>query len=88
MPKTTKKKGFEAQLVELEAIVRKLEDGSSPLEESLILFERGIKLSRELQCALQAASLKVTRLLEGDPAAEAPLDEDPGRSETPSGTAP
>jgi exodeoxyribonuclease VII small subunit len=88
MPKTAKKKGFEAQLLELEEIARKLESGSLPLEESLLLFERGIKLSRELQSALQAASLRVTKLLEGGPAAEAPLDMDAGESEPPDGTAP
>lgn len=77
MSKSAKKKGFETHLLELEEIVRKLEDGSLPLEESLLLFERGIKLSRELQGALQAASLRVTKLLEGEPAAEAPFDEEP-----------
>ena len=65
--------GFEAQLKALEEIVAKLEEGSLPLEESLDLFEKGIRLSRELQGALQSASLRVTRLLEGDPPAEVPL---------------
>ena len=86
MPKAARTKGFEAQLMELEGIVRKLEDGSSPLEESLLLFERGIKLSRELQRALQTASLKVTKLLEGEPTTEAPLDENKERCEPPGGT--
>lgn len=75
MSRTAKRAGFEAQLRSLEEIVAKLEDGSLPLEESLLLFERGILLSRELQASLQAASLKVTRLLEGEAIAEAPLDE-------------
>jgi len=88
MPKIRRKRGFEAQLVELEEIVRNLEDGSLPLEESLLLFERGIKLSRELQGALQAASLRVTKLLEGDTAAEAPLEEDGGDTDSPGETAP
>jgi len=88
MPKIRRKRGFEAQLVELEEIVRNLEDGSLPLEESLLLFERGIKLSRELQGALQAASLRVTKLLEGDTAAEAPLGEDGGDTDSPGETAP
>jgi exodeoxyribonuclease VII small subunit len=74
MKKAAKKKGFEAQLQELEEIVGKLEDGSLPLEESLLLFERGIKLSRELQTSLQAASLRVTRLLEGEGVQEASFE--------------
>ncbi|HEX3101224.1 MAG TPA: exodeoxyribonuclease VII small subunit, partial [Pyrinomonadaceae bacterium] len=40
-------KSFETSLAELEQIVTKLEDGDLPLEESLELFEKGIKLSRE-----------------------------------------
>jgi exodeoxyribonuclease VII small subunit len=83
MAKSAKKRGFEEQLQELEELVRKLEDGSLPLEESLLLFERGIKLSRELQGSLQAASLRVTKLLEGDPGAEVPFDEEAGDDEAP-----
>lgn len=75
MAKSQKKVNFEKQLSELEDIVARLEDGSLPLEESLQLFEKGIKLSRELQSALQAASMKVTYLLEGEEAEERPLRE-------------
>jgi exodeoxyribonuclease VII small subunit len=74
MRKPARKKGFEVQLQELEEIVRKLEGGSLPLEESLVLFERGISLSRELQASLQAASLRVTRLLEGEGTREVPFE--------------
>ena len=75
MPKSLKKVSLEKQLTELEDIVARLEDGSLPLEESLQLFEKGIKLSRELQAALQAASMKVTYLLEGERIEEQPLPE-------------
>ncbi len=79
MPKTPKAVGFEKQLKELEDIVAKLEDGSRPLEESLQLFETGIKLSRELQAALQKASMKVSTLLEGEGVEEKPFrDEQAG----------
>jgi exodeoxyribonuclease VII small subunit len=88
MAKSAKRKGFEEQLQELEDIVRQLEDGSLPLEESLLLFERGIKLSRDLQGALQGASLRVTKLLEGNPAAEVPFDDEPGDAEAPGERAP
>jgi len=73
MARASRKSGIEAQLKSLEDIVRRLEDGALPLEESLVLFEEGIRLSRELQSALQAASMKVTQLLDGEPLKEAPL---------------
>ncbi len=81
MPKTPKAISFEKQLKELEDIVAKLEDGSRPLEESLQLFESGIKLSRELQGALQKASMKVSTLIEGEGINEKPFTDeetDPG----------
>ena len=56
---------FEAALAELEALVRKMEDGSLTLEESLKAFERGVKLTRICQAALQAAELRV-KALTGD----------------------
>jgi len=86
MTRASKKTGIEAQLRALEDIVKKLEDGSLPLEESLVLFERGISLSRDLQSSLQAASMKVTRLLEGEPLREEPLEVAPpgGRGGEPS----
>ena len=34
-------KDFEAAIAELEAVVKKLEEGDLPLEESLRLYERG-----------------------------------------------
>lgn len=74
MAKKTAPKDFESRLSELEGLVRRLEDGSLPLEESLALFERGLALARELQKSLSEASLRVTRLLEGEPPMEAPLE--------------
>lgn len=38
---------FEESLARLEEIVEQLEDGKLPLNESLVLYEEGIKLSRE-----------------------------------------
>ncbi len=83
MAKAPKRLGFENRLKELEDLVSRLEDGSLPLEESLALFERGIRLSRELEAELQSASLRVTRLLEGDLPKESPLDADAVCAETP-----
>lgn len=78
MARAPKKVGIETQLKSLEDIVKRLEDGTLPLEESLVLFEQGIRLSRELQTALQTASMKVTQLLDGEHLREAPFKpEDP-----------
>jgi exodeoxyribonuclease VII small subunit len=86
MTKPGKRAGFESQLKALEEIVSKLEDGSITLEDSLTLFEKGVRLSRELQSSLQEASLRVTRLLETEPPRETPLEEGEEDSEPPSGT--
>ncbi|MEO6590577.1 MAG: exodeoxyribonuclease VII small subunit [Pyrinomonadaceae bacterium] len=58
-----KKKNFETSLGELEKIVRKLEDGDLSLEESLKLFEDGVKLSRECQERLTNAERRIEVLL-------------------------
>lgn len=56
-------KSFEASLGELEAIVKQLEDGDLPLEESLKLFETGVKLSRECRERLTNAERRIEMLL-------------------------
>lgn len=56
-------KTFEESLDQLEAIVRKLEDGDLPLEESLELFEKGVKLSRECKERLVRAERRIEVLM-------------------------
>lgn len=56
-------KTFEAALGELESIVRKLEDGDLDLEESLKLFEKGVKLSRECRERLARAERRIEVLM-------------------------
>jgi exodeoxyribonuclease VII small subunit len=58
-----KAKTFESSLGDLEKIVRKLEDGEMSLEESLKLFEDGVKLSRECQERLNQAERRIEVLL-------------------------
>jgi exodeoxyribonuclease VII small subunit len=58
-----KKQTFETSLKELERIVRRLEEGDLPLEESLKLFETGVKLSRECQERLNQAERRIEILL-------------------------
>ena len=56
-------KKFEAALARLEDIVRELERGDLPLEQSLKLFEEGIKLSRICHKRLDEAERRVEILL-------------------------
>lgn len=56
-------KSFEASLEALEKIVRELERGDLPLEESLRLFENGVKLSRECQERLNQAERRIEVLM-------------------------
>ena len=55
---------FEEAMEELEKLVEQMERGDISLEESLKSFERGIKLTRTCQQALQEAEQKVQILLE------------------------
>lgn len=54
---------FEESLTELEGIVDKLEKGQLSLDESLMLFEKGIKLVRECNTKLKSAQQKVEKLI-------------------------
>lgn len=69
MPKREETKGaaeaqnFETQLASLERIVRELERGDLPLEQSLELFEQGVRLSRECQERLNEAERRIEVLL-------------------------
>jgi exodeoxyribonuclease VII small subunit len=63
MKKTEKTNTFEASLTALEQVVRELERGDVPLEESLRLFEQGVKLSRECQERLGQAERRIEILL-------------------------
>ena len=55
---------FEEALEELERLVSSMEDGELSLEDSMKAFEKGIKLTRECQTALQKAEQKVQILLD------------------------
>jgi len=54
---------FEEALQELERLVSSMEEGELSLEDSMKAFEKGIKLTRECQTALQKAEQKVQILL-------------------------
>ena len=57
-------KDFEAAIAELESIVKKLEDGELPLEQSLALYERGVQLSRFCHARLEEAERRIDVLTE------------------------
>jgi len=56
-------KKFEAALSRLEEIVSELESGELGLEQSLKLFEEGVKLARVCNARLEEAERKVDVLL-------------------------
>jgi exodeoxyribonuclease VII small subunit len=62
---------FEAQLRRPGEVVEQLEDGELGLEQSLALFEEGVRLSRGAQQRLDAAEKRVEELLRVDETGEA-----------------
>lgn len=60
-----KSKTFEADMTRLEEIVRRLEDGSVPLEESMKLFQEGTALAASCNALLDKAELEIVKLTKG-----------------------
>jgi exodeoxyribonuclease VII small subunit len=58
-------KTFEEQIARLDSIVKQLEKGDAPLDESLALFEEGTALIRACGTMLEDAEQKVLRLKKG-----------------------
>ena len=68
---------FETSLDELEHIVKKLEAGDLPLEESLRLFETGMRLSAECKKQLEEAETRIEILMKkGSETVAVPFDPD------------
>ncbi len=57
---------FEKAIMDLEKIVEKLEKGDLSLNESLALFEKGVKLARFLREDLDKAEKKIEILLKDE----------------------
>lgn len=53
---------FERAIEELESIVKRLEDGKVPLEESVIIYERGEALKRRCEELLRQAEARVEKI--------------------------
>jgi exodeoxyribonuclease VII small subunit len=56
---------FEQALAELEQIVARLESGQAPLEDSIRLYERGAALKAHCETRLEAARLRVEKIVMG-----------------------
>jgi exodeoxyribonuclease VII small subunit len=70
---------FEAALKRLEEIVRRLESGEAPLDESIELYGEGDKLRQQCEARLQAAQAKIEKIQlgrDGQPAGTTPFDAD------------
>lgn len=62
----SKEKKFEENLADLEAIVQKLESGQVPLEEAISEFQKGMKLSKDLQETLGQAEKTLVKVMQAD----------------------
>ncbi|UGV25592.1 exodeoxyribonuclease VII small subunit [Rhodopseudomonas boonkerdii] len=72
-----KKLTFETAIEELESIVRRLEEGKVPLEESVAIYERGEALKRRCDELLRQAEARVDKITtnaNGQPVGMEPLD--------------
>jgi len=68
---------FEQALRELESVVRRLESGDVPLDESIDLYERGEQLRKACQSRLDAAQARIEKIVagsDGKPAGNEPFD--------------
>lgn len=68
---------FEQALRELEGVVRRLESGDVPLDESIDLYERGEKLRNACQARLDAAQARIEKIVagvDGKPMGTEPFD--------------
>lgn len=54
---------FECAYTELENVVSRLQDGGLSLEESMALFEQGMRLAKQCSDQLEQAELRIRQLL-------------------------
>ena len=70
---------FEEALRALEDVVRKLESGDVPLDDSITLYERGEELRLHCQARLDAAQARIEKIVagpDGRASATVPFDPD------------
>ena len=56
---------FEEALAELEAIVRRLEEGSGKLDDAIAAYERGAMLKRHCESKLQEVQMRIEKIVLG-----------------------
>ena len=69
----SKEMKFETALGKLEEIVKKLEGGDLPLDDSLKMFEEGVKLSRICSGKLDVAERRIEILMKNNEGKLEPL---------------
>ncbi|MBF0777209.1 exodeoxyribonuclease VII small subunit [Streptococcus cuniculi] len=62
----SKQKKFEENLADLEQIVQRLESGDVALEDAIAEFQKGMKLSKELQDTLNQAEKTLVKVMQAD----------------------
>ncbi|MGT2950494.1 exodeoxyribonuclease VII small subunit [Streptococcus cuniculi] len=62
----SKQKKFEENLADLEQIVQHLESGDVALEDAIAEFQKGMKLSKELQDTLNQAEKTLVKVMQAD----------------------
>ena len=88
-PDETRQPSFEERLQELETLAERLKDGEVPLAKAVDLFERGMKLARDLGAELAKIERRIEiminepELSDGEPHLRPFADEDltPSRDE-------
>ncbi len=64
--KNKNKPKYEDQVQQLEGIIRKLEEGNLELEQSISLYEDGMKLLRACEKQLHQAEKKIEKLVKDE----------------------
>ena len=60
-----KQQTFEEKLLELDALVKKMEEGSMPLSKTLSAYEAGVRLANALSAELDDAEKRMLELSGG-----------------------
>jgi exodeoxyribonuclease VII small subunit len=67
MSDTTAVDTYEQLYAQLQEVVARLEQGELPLDETLRLYEQGVRLAASCQRLLDGAELRVQALMGGEP---------------------
>jgi exodeoxyribonuclease VII small subunit len=76
-PEPTIELSFEDALAELDQIVKTLEQGTAPLDQSIELYQRGDRLKRHCEARLKAAQARIEQIAfgaDGKPSGVTPFD--------------